>query len=152
MKHSKILLTAILVLCTVLCLSACGGETDGADNSTQGSVAESGQSVNSTPESKAESVVESETESQIAAEAAFKVKVVDENGNPVAGVMVQVCKDTCIPAKTGDDGIASFNIEVTDGYKLSVLSCPEGYEYTGEAEVYLESGATEITVELTSGN
>ena len=69
-------------------------------------------------------------------------------GNPVAGVMLQICKDSCIPAKTDENGIATFNIEVTSEHKLSVLSCPTGYEYRGDAEVYMEDGATEYTVEL----
>ena len=60
----------------------------------------------------------------------------------------QLCKDACVPAKTDDNGVATFTIEVTDGYKLSVMSCPAGYEYTGEAEIYLEDGATEYTLEI----
>ena len=79
---------------------------------------------------------------------AFEVKVVDASGNPVEGVMLQICKDSCIPAKTDANGIAKFNIEITDGHKLQVLSCPAGYQYTGEAEVYLEAGSSEYTVEL----
>ena len=78
--------------------------------------------------------------------------VVDQNGDPVSGAMVQICKDSCMPAMTGEDGVASFNIEITDGYKLSVMTCPEGYTYEGEAEIYLEYGATEYTLTLTKGN
>jgi hypothetical protein len=78
----------------------------------------------------------------------FKVTVVDGDGNAVPGVIVQICKDSCVPARTDDNGVASFNIAIEDGHKLSVMSCPEGYEYTGEAEVYLEEGATEYTLEI----
>ncbi len=127
MKNIKKLIAALLAVCMMLCFCACGGNGD--DNST----------------TTTESTTESTTEEQIA----FKVKVVDEAGKPVAGVMMQICKDSCIPARTGDDGVAVFaDMEITDGYKLSVLSCPAGYEYTGDAEIYLESGSTEYTVEI----
>ena len=70
----------------------------------------------------------------------------DTEGNPVAGVVVQVCKDECVPATSDDTGVATFKLEITEGYKLSVVTCPEGYEYTGEAEVALEVGAKEYTL------
>ena len=140
----KKLLFGILAVCLVLCMCACNTETE-----------ESTANTSSAPEAEsstviAESSVEEAESSAAENTATFLVKTVDADGNAVAGVMVQICKDTCIPAKTDDSGVATFNIEITEGYKLSVLSCPEGYEYTGEAEVYLESGATEITVELSA--
>lgn len=145
MKQIKSIITAILLISTLLCFCACGesGGTESSQTESTASVAES---------SVAESAVESETASEPANEATFKVNVVDADGNPVSGVMLQVCKDTCIPAKTDESGVATFSIEITDGYKLSVLTCPEGYTYTGEAEVYLESGISEYTVELVKGN
>ncbi|MBR5472493.1 MAG: hypothetical protein IKU82_00740 [Clostridia bacterium] len=79
----------------------------------------------------------------------FEVTVTDADGNAVAGVMVQMCNTSCVPAMTNADGIATFNLEITDGYKLSVMSCPEGYEYTGEAEIYIEEGSTEYSLEIT---
>lgn len=144
MKQTKTILIGILMLCIAICLCACG---EGNDASTETSSVESIET-----ELVASSEAESETESEPANEAVFKVTVVDGDGNPVPNVMVQVCKDTCIPSKTGEDGVASFNVEITDGYKLSVLSCPSGYEYTGEAEIYLESGITEYTVEVQKGS
>ncbi len=76
-------------------------------------------------------------------EATFTVKVVDADGAAVAGVVVQVCKDECVPATTDETGVATFKLEITEGYKLSVVTCPEGYEYTGEAEIALTAGITE---------
>lgn len=134
MKLTRRLLAILLALFVVFSLCACGGntDTDVKDDDT----------VNSEVDSSEEDT-SSEEES-----AAFEVKVVDASGNPVEGVMLQICKDSCIPAKTDADGIAKFNIEITDGHKLQVLSCPAGYQYTGEAEVYLEAGSSEYTVEL----
>lgn len=79
-------------------------------------------------------------------EATFTVKVVDADG-AVAGVVVQVCKDECVPATTDETGVATFKLEITEGYKLSVVSCPEGYEYTG-GEVALTAGITEYELKI----
>lgn len=81
-------------------------------------------------------------------EATFTVKVVDAEGNAVAGVELKLAKEESISATTDDTGVATFNVEITEGYKLSVVTCPEGYEYTGEAEVALEAGIKEYTVTI----
>lgn len=132
MKNLKKVLAVLLALGMLFSFCACGGNDDGKTTTTTTTTTENQSTENENP-------VENK---------GFTVTVVDENGNAVSGVMVQLCKDACVPAKTDDNGKATFSIEVTDGYKLSVMSCPEGYEYTGEAEVYLEDGATEYTLEL----
>lgn len=129
MKNLKKALAVLLALGMLFCFCACGGN-DGKTTTTTTTTTENQQTENENP-------VENK---------GFKVTVVDEEGNAVSGVMVQLCKDACVPAKTDDNGVATFTIEVTDGYKLSVMSCPEGYEYAGEAEIYLENGATEYTL------
>jgi hypothetical protein len=142
-KMKKTVAILLLLIFTAL-LCSCSNETANTDSSAV-----------SAEESKAVSTAESESVSEASKEeqtAVFKVSVVDASGNPVANVMVQLCKDTCIPAKTDSDGIATFNAEITDGYKLSVLTCPEGYTYEGESEIYLESGITEYKIELSEGS
>ena len=138
----KKIIAIMLMLCFALTLCACGEE---AVESNESSVA-------AVESSEASEVNESKEESVEIDEAEFKVTIVTADGTPVPGVMVQLCKDTCIPAKTGEDGVAIFKAEITDGYKLSVLSCPAGYIYEGDAEIYLESGITEYTVELSEGD
>lgn len=132
MKLTKKLLAVLLSLLIVFSLCACGADTSSSKDDVSSSEIVSGSEDTSSEEKTSK----------------FEVKVVDANGNPVEGVMLQICKDSCIPAKTDANGVATFNIEVTSEHKLSVLSCPAGYEYTGEAEVYMEDGATEYTVEL----
>ncbi len=126
----KILCVTIAVLCMALCLCACNdtNEPQGDANTTTTTVA-----TTTTTQPQA---------------ASFEVKVVDRNGAPVQGVMIQICKDICVPKVTGADGVALFDLEIEDGHKLSVLSCPTGYSYTGEAEIYLESGSKTYTVEV----
>ena len=83
---------------------------------------------------------------------AYTVKVLDGNGSPMAGVAVQICKDSCMPGMTDAEGVATFRVaeaEGYEGYKVSFLTVPEGY--TAEAEeFYFEAGSTEMTLTLTA--
>ena len=139
MKLTKII-SLLIVLCLAVCLCACGGDVESS------SAAESSSASDSSLD--ASSDASSEASSEVSEAAAFTVTVVDTEGNPVSGVMVQICKESCFPAKSDENGLAKFSVEITDGYKLSVTACPAGYVYNGEAEVYLEDGATEYTVTL----
>lgn len=134
----KKIILLLLALSTLFAFCACtsGGEASSDESSTADV---------STPVSTPVSQEESKEESLAPT---FKVKVTDADGNAISGVMLQLCKDTCIPQKTAEDGVASFNAEITDGYKLSVLTCPAGYKYVGDAEIYLQSGITEYTIVL----
>ena len=129
----KKIFALVLAFCMILCLCACGTDTNGPTGNEQ---------LNNKTDS-------TQTSSNQESTPKFEVTVNDADGNAVKGVMVQLCKDTCIPAITDDNGIAVFNAEITDGYKVSIMSCPEGYEYTGEAEIYLEDGDTSYTFEIT---
>ena len=129
----KKILALVMALCLIFCLAACGSseQTPAADNSSQ-------------PTQNNSSVVE-DTKPQ------FTVTVVDQNGDPVPNVMIQICKDTCLPKATDANGVAKFDFESTDGHKLSMFSCPDGYEteYVGDNYIYLEDGETEYTFEIT---
>ncbi len=129
----KKLLAIILALGLILSLCACGTDSNGPT---------ANEPVNSQTQTDTETSSKEETVSK------FEVTVTDTDGNAVKGVMVQLCKDTCVPAMTDENGIATFTAEITDEHKLSVMSCPDGYEYTGEAEIYLEDGDTEYTLEI----
>ncbi len=127
----KLLALAIAVV-MLLCFCSCGSTSNLDDKA-------SSSSKNSST---------ADTSSVVSQVKSFKVTVVDGEGNVVPNVMLQVCKDSCIPAKTDENGVATFNVEITDGHKLSVLSCPAGYSYNGDDEVYLDEGATEYTLKV----
>jgi len=139
MKSFRILLAVLLLFSTVLCLASCGGNGDAKDTTK----------ANDT--TVADTTVADTTE---AANITFTAKVTDEEGNPLEGVYVQLCLESCVFVATDKDGNANFNAEqipaITEGYKLSILTCPEGYtsEYTNDAPLYVEAGATECTVVL----
>ena len=137
MKILKSFLAVILVSCMLFCLVACN---DNGSPSNSDDTASDSKNTDQTTESA------NDTEEE-PADPVFTVTVVDEDGAPVPGVTVQICLDACVIAPTNDEGVATFNnIEVTSSHKLSVPVCPEGYEYKGESEVYLEDGMTEYTV------
>lgn len=145
MKMMKKLFALLAVLCLVFSLCACGGNSD-TDENTDNDVNVENQTDDNSEDVDVEDKTEDESEAESAA--TFKVTVVDEGGNPVVGCMVQVCKDTCLPAITNAEGVATFSLTIEDGHKLQVSSCPEGYEYDGEESIYLEAGATEYTLTL----
>ena len=76
----------------------------------------------------------------------YTVKVVDEGGNPIAGAMVQLCKETCLPGSTNAEGVAEFKV-VEDEYKVSFMTMPAGYEAEAE-QFYFEAGSYELTITL----
>jgi len=78
----------------------------------------------------------------------YTVTVVDEAGNPIAGALVQLCNESCFPSATGDDGVAKFALDEAN-YKVSFLTLPAGYTYSGEEqEFYFEAGSVELTITL----
>lgn len=116
----KRLMCFILILMLMLGLCACGGEA---------------------PQPEA-------TEAASADMVTYTVHVEDETGAPLSGVMVQICKDVCIPGMTDAAGDAVFTV-AEDDYKVSILALPDGYTYsTQEMEFHFEDGAEKITLVL----
>ena len=130
----KKLIALMLALCMVFCFCACGSDTTEDTDKT------------SKPVESQDDVVSQEEET-----AKFTVTVVDQNGDPVPKVMVQLCTDVCKPMLADANGVATFNEEITDEHKISLSICPEGYEteYVGTNYIYLEDGITEYTFEIT---
>ena len=67
----------------------------------------------------------------------YKVIVTDSEGNPVSDVLVQICKEgsTCFtPARTNDDGFATWKLDEAADYYGTVSSAEEGMpkEYFGD--------------------
>lgn len=138
MKNVKLLCVAAMLLCMMLSLCACGGQEPAPTQApeTEAPVVEVTEAPVETEATLAEGM------------AAYTVKVVDEGGNPVAGAMVQLCKDSCVPGVTDAEGVASFNLP-EDDYKASMLSMPAGYEYAEETDAYyFEDGSFEVTIVL----
>ena len=68
------------------------------------------------------------TEAQPTAGGEYNILVVDENDNPVPGVIVQFCTDSmCNLGKTKEDGIAVFAAETPGAYTIHIQGVPDGF-------------------------
>lgn len=125
----KKLIAVLLLGAMVFCLCACGETQNNNETNTP-------------------NVTEPQETEQQATGVTYTIKLVDEGGNPVAGAMVQLCSDLCLPKLTDAEGLAVFeNQEEKDNYKASVTSYPAGYEQLGEeTEFYFGAGNYEVTI------
>lgn len=136
----KKLLLAVLTLSMAVALCACTGNANGTENSEK----ESSQDSQGNTSDDSEKNSENENDGKVL----YKITVVDENNNPIPNAMVQMCKDSCLPGSTGENGVAEFKLP-EDTYKVSFMSMPEGYTYSTEkTEFYFEDGKTELTIVL----
>jgi hypothetical protein len=127
-----------VLACMLLSLCACGGET----------AVETKPAVTEAPVVVATEAPAQETEAALPeGMVKYTVTVVDEAGTPVVGAMVQLCKDSCVPAVTDASGVATFTLP-EDDYKASMLAMPAGYAYAGEADTFYFEGAFELTITL----
>ena len=79
---------------------------------------------------------------------AYTVTVVDAEGAPISGVMVQLCLDACYPGVTDADGKIQFPVEEAD-YKVSLLAVPDGYTYSDETQEFrFPDGSKSLTIVL----
>ncbi len=79
---------------------------------------------------------------------AYLLSFVDQNGDPVEGVTVNICDDTsCTPMESDANGMVSF-VYPSFAYHIQVIKVPDGYTYDTTQESYLEEagGVTEIVI------
>lgn len=137
MKYLEKIGMAILIVCMLFTLGACVDEQPDDSGATQTPTAV----VTPTPEAPTPTPVDDGT-------VKYTIKVVDENNNPIANALVQLCLESCYPGLTGADGVASFSREEAD-YKVSFVSLPAGYTYSTEAtEFYFEEGTRDMVITL----
>ena len=140
----KRLLTAVLMLCLAFSLVACGG--NGSDKDTQKNNTENSQQDDA--QANDDTDKEDEDTNVDDGKIEYTVTLLDANGAPVAGKMVQVCNSaTCFaPVATDENGVAVFRLEEADDYKAKELTQGD------DAYVYFEAGSTELTIQLTEAN
>ena len=139
MNSVKKILALLLMLCMVLSFAAC---TQG-DNAVETNETESSEETTaSVPEDTTE---QTEDPNKIV----YTVYIVDEEGNPVTGGMIQFCLDSCSPVIIDENGVAVFSPSEEADYDVKFLSMPEGYTYSTEEEVFhFAEGQMELTIVL----
>ena len=138
----KNVIALALALCVMLSLCACGGATAPAE--TKPVETEAPVVVTEAPAVQEQEVAVEENENGMVQ---YTVTVLDEEGNPIVGAMVQLCKDSCVPAVTDAEGVATFNLP-EDDYKASMLAMPEGYAYAGEEDTFYFDAAFDLIITL----
>ncbi len=133
MNNFKRLMAVLLVLVTVFTFAAC---TSGSDNTT--ATQKPQQSQPSSSASKPEPSVPGSSSTQPTPpptdptinpdDITFRVRVVDQNGDPIEGMMIQLCKETCTQATTNSDGWAFFTSAYAEGYSTNLMGWDEGFE------------------------
>ena len=136
----KSILTLLLALVMVFTLFACSNAPD-ADKEDKDDSKET-----TAPKDDAEETTKPTENEPEDNNVTYTVKVVDENNNPIAGAMVQLCLDACIPGLTDASGVATFSQPAAD-YKVSFVSMPTGYT-SDVNEFHFEEGKFELTITL----
>lgn len=134
----KRIVTLLLVLTLALCLAACGEDATNPAPTTTTPAPVPTTTVAPTPTTTAPTYN-------------YKIRVVDQDGNPIAGAYVIFCLEQCNFYQTDEEGWALIDAEIADGYQAHIMSLPEGYEGYTFSEEYtnFESGQTEMTLVAT---
>jgi hypothetical protein len=124
----KIFALVLAMLMVAGCFAGC--TKDDAPATTEPSSSAPSISAPTKPDDNSEPPVDTKKE--------YTVCVKDADGNPVAGVLVQICKEgsTCFtPSRTNDDGVATWKLDEASDYYGTVSSLEEGMP-----KVYFENG------------
>ena len=133
--NKKVILAAVLSVCLLFCLCACSLQK-GDDNSNVTTT--TGASTTTTTAAPVED-----------GRVTYTVKVQDETGAPVVGVMMQICKDSCLPALTDANGVATWTV-AEDDYKVSFADTSISETYVVEENYYFDNGSYEMTIVVTA--
>lgn len=152
MKVMKKIFVAILMFCMVMSFCACGNSNSDANNENKDNVgSENNNNNDNEGNENDDSQNENEdddSQNEDDGNIVYQVMVVDEDGNPISGVMVQVCDEgNCYaPSFTNDEGIAEFRLAESSEYKTKIVTNPTGYEAVETDYVHFEDGSTTVTL------
>ena len=79
----------------------------------------------------------------------YVLSFVDQDGNPVEGVMANVCDDTSCTLMTADENGEIPFTNVPYAYHIQVIKVPDGYEFDTSAEYYTTEDGGEMVFTLT---
>ncbi len=140
MTMTKRLIALIMMLTVAVCLVACGGgdETNPATTpKTEPSTTQTQPTTQTAPTTTVDETVYN-----------YRIRVVDQEGNPIEGAFVIFCLEQCNFYQTNAEGWALIDAEIADGYQAHIMSLPAGYEDYTFSEEYIKfaPGQTELTL------
>ena len=118
-KVLSVLLLATMLLSSVMLFTACDGDTTEPTTTTPPA---DGPDTPGNPDTPVNPPANTNP--------TYTIKIIDEAGNPVSGVRVQLCTDSgCNPIMkaSGADGIITVTNKPADEYKIQLLSIPDGF-------------------------
>ena len=135
----KKIISILLALLMLAGLCACGGSTSGNTAANAAEAEPAAQEMEGAEETASTATANDA--------GAYRVFVVDAEGNPVSGVTVQFCDDkTCVLGETDDTGCAVF--EADEGkYTAHILKAPAGFTFPEEEFALLEA-YSDVTIGL----
>ena len=139
MNNMKRLVAVMLVLTIALCFIACTGN-DTPTTTQKPEPTDPTTSSTTLPTS-------STTQPTNPATPSHTVIVVDQDGNPVAGVYVQLCDESACyaPVATDENGVAEFYKHGIVGAMTKVIVA-DGYLFSNEYTVFGDSTTVTLTV------
>lgn len=146
----KRFLAIMLAVLTMLCVVSCNtAEDDTTAETTTAAVTESNTETD-TETTTADATTATTEETTTAADVGYKVKVVDQDNNPVKGAWVMICKDDVCstPKETDAEGYAYFPEYTDTGRKAKIGWEMEGYEIDTETYVDFPEGSFELTLTI----
>ncbi len=143
----KKLIIILLALCMCMSFVACNGESEITTEKPEGTEAPT-QNAEVTTE-----VPNTDEETEAVVVKGYKVTVTDADGNPIAGVQIQMCDSVgCrLPKETGADGSVAFDYDESDFHVL-IAAAVEGYVVDTAEEYWFENGSKEMTIVLEKAN
>lgn len=143
----KKIFALLLLVCMVFTLCACDDKAAAGNTDTQAPTEPATEPKATEPAATEPAVTEPAVTEPIQLGPTYVIKVVDEGGNPVEGIFVQLCGEMCIPKMTDANGEAIYeNQEMRDDYKASVTVYKEGYEAASDQVDYYFDGGFEVTI------
>lgn len=80
----------------------------------------------------------------------YRVRFVDQNGEPVPGCVINFCTDTaCTPVTSDETGVALFQ-GAPAAYHLQVVQVPQGYSFDTAQGYYTEARAQNLIFQVTA--
>ena len=136
----KRIIMILLALCMMASFVACN---EGGEVTTEAPETTVAPTETEAPEA------DTTAEETVAAFNGYKVTVTDKDGNPIAGVQIQMCdsKGCRMPKGTEADGTATFDYETSDFHVL-IAAPVEGYVVDTTEEYFFENGGKELTIVL----
>lgn len=144
MNTMKRVVALVLLLTVAVCLVACGKDAEETKAPTTAP-------TDPKPTETKSTAPQTTTKPADTATYNYKIRVVDQDGNPIEGAYVIFCLETCNFYVTDAEGWALIDAAITDGYQAHIMSLPAGYENYTFSEEYtnFESGQTEMILVAT---